>query len=485
MSNLKFEKKYLEKKFQQSEKFLKIFVIAGPSTYLVFAIADYHKYPNLLTEFISIRLAFCLITLAMFYLNRKTLSYLSNQIFNLNLALFASIGISIMLFRSEGPSSSYYSGINLTALFTLMTSALSTRFFYLSLMAAYLPYYTVCYIQYDKFSNWSEFLVLNIFNIGTIVCLTLNHYKRESDLKTIVITEIALEEELENREKIIKQKTEEATQLNQLSSQFSPQVVNAIKSGQISIEKDVQRSKICALFIDIVKSTDKVTTLNESDVRLSLERFLDSTISTFLKYDLTIDKFHGDGVLAYSNMPIKHEDFIERTCIAAFEAVQLIKRDSEFYNNHWKSELQVRVGISVGYANVGFYGNKKYFKTFTAIGSPLPYASRLTSIAEPNQILVDHEIASKLSLSNFEIKNCGVKLLKGFQSNNNSVFEIVSTPYSDVINKTDVLTCPVHISSVLYLDTTSSGQHVYKCRDCNYRISTILPKADAKPKVAS
>lgn len=484
MGSSNFEIKYENKKFQQSEKFLKIFVIAGPLTYLIFGIADYYKYPNQLTEFISIRLVFCILTMAMFFINRKTLSFLSNQIFNVNLALIASAGISIMLYSSEGPSSSYYAGINLTALFTLMTSALSTRFFYLALTAAYLPYYTVCVLQYDKFSSWNEFFVLNIFNAGTIVCLTLNHYKRESDLKTIVNTELALESELVNREKIILQKTEEATQLNQLSSQFSPQVVAAIKSGNISIDKDVQRAKICALFIDIVKSTDKVTTLNESDVRKSLERFLDSTLTTFLKYDLTIDKFHGDGVLAYSNMPINHEDYIERTCIAAYEAVQLIQLDAEFYKEHWKSELQVRVGIAVGYANVGFYGNKKYFKTFTAIGSPLPYASRLTSIALPNQILVDHEIASKLSLSNFEIVNCGAKLLKGFESNSNSVFELVATPFSSHLNKTETLTCPVHISSVLYLDTTSKGEHVYKCRDCNYRIATLLPNTNSKPNAA-
>ena len=484
MDSTNFNIKYESKKFSQSEKFLKIFVVAGPLTYLIFSLADYYKYPHLLTEFISIRLAFCALTIIMFYINRRALSFLSNQIFNVNLALTASLGISFMLYKSEGPSSSYYAGINLTALFTLMTSALSTRFFYLGLVASYLPYYTLCFLQYDKFSSWNEFFVLNIFNVGTIVCLTLNHYKRESDLKTIVDAELALESELENREKIIKQKTEEATTLHQLSSQFSPQVVAAIKSGHISIDKDVQRSKICALFIDIVKSTDKVTTLNELDVRKSLERFLDSTLTTFLKYDLTIDKFHGDGVLAYSNMPINHEDYIERTCLAAYEAVKLIQADSEFYKEHWKSELQVRVGISVGYANVGFYGNKKYFKTFTAIGSPLPYASRLTSIALPNQILVDHEIASKLTLANFELKNCGQKLLKGFESNSNSVFELIATPFSNHLNQTETLTCPVHVSSVLYLDTTASGEHIYKCRDCNYRIATVFTNVTAKPNAA-
>ena len=91
----------------------------------------------------------------------------------------------------------------------------------------------------------------------------------------------------------------------------------------------LKSAKICAIFIDIVKSTDKVTKLHESDIELCLARFLDSCLTTFLKYDLTIDKFHGDGLLAFSNMPMPREDYIERTCMAALEAVSAIKNDKE------------------------------------------------------------------------------------------------------------------------------------------------------------
>ena len=248
--------------------------------------------------------------------------------------------------------------------------------------------------------------------------------------------------------------------------------MKAIKDGQISIEEGVQRAKICAVFIDIVRSTDKVTTLNEFDVQLCLAKFLDSCLTTFLKYDLTIDKFHGDGILAFSNMPIPREDYMERTCKAALEAVSSIKNDKDFYMIHWKSELEVRVGISVGYANVGFYGNKKYFKTFTAIGTPLPYASRLTSVAQPGQILIDSEIASHLEKFGFVMKNCGTKSLKGFEHNINNIFELISSPYT-VLHGDNVKTCPNHSNSVLYLDTNLDGHFVFKCRECDYEESEI------------
>jgi adenylate cyclase len=464
--------KYEEKKFQESERFLKLFIIAGPLTYLGFAIADYLKYPEQIIELVTIRGLFGLFVLASYFICRKNPSFKKNQYCKMSWSIAATIGISYMLYITDGPNSAYYSGINLVAIFALMFGTYDKNFFKLTIIGTYLPYYIVCMLQYDKFVDLREFFVLSIFNIGTMLGIILTYYKRESDLNSIINAELALENELANRERIILQKTEEATHLNQLSSQFSPQVVKAIKDGKISIEKDVQRVKICAIFIDIVNSTEKVTTLNEKDVQATLERFLDSCLTVFLKYDLTIDKFHGDGVLAYSNMPIAREDFIERTCLAAFETVNSIKNDREFYLKHWQSDLQVRVGISVGYANVGFYGNKKYFKTFTAIGTPLPYASRLTSAAEPNQILVDHEIEKRLSKFNYNLKNCGVKTLKGFEKDINFVYQLISIPIAESRNLT-VKTCPEHSNSVLFLDTNSKGHFVFKCRECDYEDTSM------------
>ncbi len=470
MKHLNYILKYNKKKFSESENFLKLFLITGPLTYLGFAVADFIKYPDNKLEFFLVRLGFCILVWTSYFFNKNNKSFTKNQILKYIWSVYASLGITYMLYRTDGPSSSYYSGINLVALFALIFGTFNYRFFFTTMISIYIPYYILSFYQFSSFTNSKEFLIYSIFNIGTVLGITLTKISRERDFVDVLNAEVALEKELHSREQIIKLKTEEATKLHQLSAQFSPQVVKAIKEGQISIDEGVRRAKICAIFIDIVRSTDKVTKLHENDIEICLARFLDSCLTTFLKYDLTIDKFHGDGILAFSNMPIPREDYIERTCMAALEAVNAIKNDKEFYQKHWQSELEVRVGISVGPANVGFYGNKKYFKTFTAIGTPLPYASRLTSIAEPGQILIDSEMAAHLEKFDFIMRNYGHKTLKGFEDNKNNIFELISAP-NTVLNGENIKLCPQHSNSVLYLDTNTQGHFVFKCRECGHEES--------------
>jgi class 3 adenylate cyclase len=187
-----------------------------------------------------------------------------------------------------------------------------------------------------------------------------------------------------------------------------------------------------------------------------------------LKYDLTIDKFQGDGILAFANEPMKREDFVERTCLAALEIRDLLKLDHGFYIKNWKKDMQVRIGIAMGYANVGFYGNKKFFKTYTAIGSPLPMASRLTNLAKPNQILVDSDIADILKEHYFNINNIGEHQIKGFEEDQNIIFELIGSPASNEINNFPTSVCPSHPESILVLNINTKGLYVMKCRLCDY-----------------
>lgn len=434
--------------------------------YLGFWIADALYYSDYKYEFLAIRLFFCLIVFVASIHNKKNKSFLNNQKWQIVFSTVGSIGICYMMYRTEGPSSIYYNGLNLVAIMSLMFATYKGRLFYLALASIYIPYFALCAFQYDSFKDFNQLAVYSIFNFGTIAAVLFSRSEREKNILKLIQAQFNLEEELRLREEIIKRKTDEATKLYQLSAQFSPQVVEAIKNGQINLDESMKRSRICAIFIDIVNSTERVVKLDQAKVQITLARFLDTVLTVFLKYDLTIDKFHGDGVLAFANSPVTRQDFIERTCMAAIEAREMLHRDRDFYILNWKTEMQVRVGISVGYANVGFYGDKKYFKTFSAIGAPLPFASRLTSIAKPDQILIDSDIADCLSGQNFTTKVVGERILKGFDDDTNIVHELVDQIKENTSGQNKK--CPNHPDSVLYLDTNDKGHFVFKCRECGF-----------------
>ena len=468
-------KLYLEKKLDESQKFLAILYIIGTALYLGFWIADYIKFFAFRYEFLLVRLGFCIFALVAYVHTKYKKTYLNNQIWQLILTLYGSSGITYMMMRTDGPTSIYFSGLNLVAVMSLMFATYQTRLFVAALVLTYIPYFILCFSDFEKLGV-TNFVIHSFFIFGTIFAIIFARDKKENVLLHLLRMQLELKDVVRNREMVIQIKTEEAIKLNHLSAQFSPQVVKAIKDGNINLQEGVHRSKICAIFIDIVNSTERVVNLNEANVQLVLARFLDTTLTTFLKYDLTIDKFHGDGVLAFSNDPVKREDFIERVCLAAIEVRNLIAIDSEFYKLNWKNEMQVRIGIAAGFANVGFYGDKKYFRSFTAIGAPLPFASRLTGIAEPNQILIDSNIAELLKTQNYVISLVGAKLLKGFETDKTIVFELIDAPLTNRI-QSDLRSCPFHPDSILFLDNNEKGHFIFKCRECDYSDSADTIKA--------
>ncbi len=435
--------------------------------FLVFWIVDVLNYPQYKYLFGGLRLLVIPLCISLQFILKKISKFEDLQkAATIYIFLNATL-INIMIYQISDISSGYYAGLNLIAFGGLSFIPLTNSYFLISAISIYLPYLLISSSLFFAQQPGTSIFFQNIFFItgSLIICFLIRFFNEKLRMKQIQ-AQYNLEQELKSREEIIKQKTAESVKLNQLSAQFSPQVVEAIKNGKINLDESMRRSQICAIFIDIVNSTERVIKLDQDKVQMTLARFLDTVLTTFLKYDLTIDKFHGDGVLAFANSPVTRQDFIERTCMAAIEARQLLNNDREFYILNWKSEMQVRIGISVGYANVGFYGDKKYFKTFSAIGAPLPFASRLTSIAQPNQILIDANIADCLSGQNFTTKIIGERILKGFDDDTNVVHELVDQISENMLGQNKK--CPNHPDSVLYLDTNDKGHFVFKCRECGF-----------------
>lgn len=391
-----------------------------------------------------------------------------------------ALPINVMIALIPDVGTGYYAGLNLVAIGGLSFIPFSSFFFAATALEIYLPYYIVTAFKIQTVADLWPVVLNSFFIVGSIVICFLIRYFHEQLRMREINSRMALKAEIANRDHIIRSKTEEAVRLNTLSTQFRPQVVQAIREGKVDIEKGVRRSQICAIFVDIVGSTERVVRLDQAKVDQVLARFMDTVVSIFLKYDITIDKFQGDGILAFANDPIRYGDFVQRTCLAALEVREALRQDREFYLMNWKKEMQIRIGISAGYANVGFYGNKKFFRSYTAIGAPLPFASRLTNLAAPDQILIDSDIAQTLMPEGYKVSNIGERVIKGFEDDTHYVFELQQAPLTRKEMSTSSAHCPTCPDSVLYLDTNLQGHFVMKCRSCGYEASdTPVPTTAA------
>ncbi|MDG0815662.1 adenylate/guanylate cyclase domain-containing protein [Bdellovibrio svalbardensis] len=445
--------------------------------FLAFWIADLIYIPQLKWQFLALRLTIVPVCFTAKYFIEKEQASAKSQWIATYYAFFVALPINVMVGLIPDVSTGYYAGLNLVALGALSFIPFSLSFFALTTAAIYLPYFAIVLSKAKTSHDYLGILLNTFFIVGSIViCFLIRFFNEKLRIREIN-SRLALKSEIANRDNIIKNKTDEAVRLNTLSTQFSPQVVQAIREGKVDLEKGVRRAQICAIFVDIVGSTERVVRLDQAKVDLVLARFMDTVVSIFLKYDLTIDKFQGDGILAFANDPIRYGDFMQRTCLASLEVREALRQDREFYLLNWKKEMQIRIGISAGYANVGFYGNKKFFRSYTAIGAPLPFASRLTNLAQPDQILIDSDIAQALEADGYNLKSIGERVIKGFEDDQHIVFELIHGPVTRVEAMPNNAACPHCADSILFLDTNPHGIFVMKCRQCGYELNSMSASA--------
>jgi class 3 adenylate cyclase len=434
--------------------------------YMAFWFADLIYEPQLKWEFLALRSLMIPICLLIFYgvTRARTLEQVENIC--LFFAFANSSLITIMIYRTEGVRSPYYAGLNLVAVGILAFFPWSRKKLPLAVMTVFLPYYAYGLFLWPDEGELVSLGLNTYFIIGNVVVSLVKHHFTEELRKNEIQSRLKLQYEIASRETIIREKTHEALNLSLLTKHFSPQVVQAIRSGKLNLSAGSHRSDICAIFVDIVNSTDHVVKIDINKISAVLSMFMEDTMKVLLKYDITIDKFLGDGVLAFSNAPVHHDDFIERVVNAALEIRARIANRRPAYMEHWMNELQIRVGIATGCANVGFYGSDEYFKSYTAIGGVVNLASRLCAAAPPDSIWVCPDVARRLETANYNVKLIGTPFLKGFESESIMVYEVLENGSATAGNE-EIHVCPNH-HGVLHLDNSELGIYVLKCRECDY-----------------
>lgn len=479
MTNDRFKKNLDAVILSETKNIFRIGFIFAPVLFLGFFAIDILIYPKEKWTFLFLRtFHFCAVILLSVYF-RKNRSLASYQYAGLIWSILASSIITYMISITDGPSSIYYAGLNLVALLSIFFIPYNSRVLTLSILGIYSPYIFVS-LYHFKVIDTAYFakIITNLsFCVGTVLIGLLIRKIGYNIRKSEVIANLNLALELENREEVIRIKTDEAVKLTHLSSQFSPQIVESIRQGKIDLDSSGQRAEICSIFIDIVNSTERVTRIDKDKVEKVLSRFLDDSIKILLKYDITIDKFLGDGVLGFCNAPLKRKDYTSRVLHAALEIRDKINQDASFYERYWQHALEVRVGIAKGFANVGFYGSQKYYKSYTAIGPVVNLASRLCSSANPMQIIVDNDVFEVVQ-HDFDMNFLGKKSLKGFGDDLIHAYEVIGPKVlqSSLTGQTDCKTC----GTLLSLETDQNGHFIFMCKTC---CEVIHPTTEDTPNL--
>jgi len=193
----------------------------------------------------------------------------------------------------------------------------------------------------------------------------------------------------------------------------SPQVIEMILRGSQETKDNIMEPKdltATVLFTDIIDFTQLAEQSSPRETNIILNQYFSAMTEIIFRFDGTLDKYIGDGLMAVFGAPMEGENDAERAILAAKEmkrqlAVMMAAQEGS------RIKFNIRIGINTGRVVAGNIGSPRRLD-YTVIGDPVNIASRLESIAKPNQILIGEE-TYKAVKGKFKIKKIGSKKVKG------------------------------------------------------------------------
>lgn len=129
------------------------------------------------------------------------------------------------------------------------------------------------------------------------------------------------------------------------------------------------------------------------------------------RFEGTVDKFTGDGIMALFGAPIAHEDHAQRACFAALHLADELAEYATELRRTQGLNFSVRIGLNSGEVVVGAIGEDLSLE-YTAIGHTVGLAQRMESLAEPGKAYLAPETA-KLVAGYLNLRDLGEFEVKG------------------------------------------------------------------------
>lgn len=179
----------------------------------------------------------------------------------------------------------------------------------------------------------------------------------------------------------------EIERIRRLERFLAPQVAQLIASsdGHDSL-LDSHRREVTVVFCDLRGFTAFTESTEPEEAMNVLREYHAALGELIFRYEGTLDRYAGDGVMILFNAPIQFADHTRRAVKMAVEMRDAIGALTRKWRNRGHS-LGFGMGIAMGYATLGQIGFERRLE-YAAIGSVTNLASRLCDEAKADQIVV-------------------------------------------------------------------------------------------------
>lgn len=184
---------------------------------------------------------------------------------------------------------------------------------------------------------------------------------------------------------------EEIERISRLKRFLSPQIADVIAAtGGAQNLLESHRREVSVVFCDLRGFTAFTEIAEPEEVMTVLNEYHEALGAEIDRYEGTLERFAGDGLLALFNDPLPCPDHPERAVRMAIDMQESLRRLAATWQRRGH-ELGFGVGIALGYATLGRIGFERRFD-YSAVGSVTNLASRLCDEAKSGQIIVEARV---------------------------------------------------------------------------------------------
>lgn len=200
--------------------------------------------------------------------------------------------------------------------------------------------------------------------------------------------------------------------LDTLRQYVAPEVVKQLLQSNEADPLAPRQLDVTTLIADLEGYTSHVEALPVQQAAELTRAFLDCLTGPVIEQRGTLDKYTGDGLVAFWGAPLVMAQHADLALDAALAIVERVAQLSRARVADGKAPLRVRIGIESGIAMAGDFGTS-FRSIYTAVGDSVNTASRLEQAARdfPHCIIVGAGTVERAQRHRFFV--LGQRLLRG------------------------------------------------------------------------
>lgn len=197
------------------------------------------------------------------------------------------------------------------------------------------------------------------------------------------------------------------------SGYVSPGIMTQIQNGELNTDRGGHRRPVCVLFSDIRNFTTMCEHMEPEAVVGLLNRYFDRMVEVVHRHGGTVDKFIGDGLMAFFGAPNNLAHPEKCALDAGHDMLMALKELNQELESEGRSPLHIGIGLHSGEAVVGHVGSSERHE-YTAIGDVVNTAARVEGLCKElgYPIVCSQAVAQALNFPEF-LESAGEKAVKG------------------------------------------------------------------------